>query len=52
MAFIDSIKKRAKQNKKTIVLPETADMRTLEAAHKILQEGIADIILVLSLIHI
>ena len=46
MAFIDSIKKRAKQNKKTIVLPETADMRTLEAAHKILQEGIADIILV------
>ena len=46
MAFIDSIKKRAKQNKKTIVLPETPDMRTLEAAHKILQEGIADIILV------
>lgn len=46
MAFIDSIKKRAKQNKKTIVLPETADMRTLEAAHKILQEEIADIILV------
>ena len=46
MAFIDSIKKRAKQNKKTIVLPETADMRTLEAAHTILQEGIADIILV------
>lgn len=46
MAFIDSIKKRAKQNKKTIVLPETADMRTLEAAHKVLQAGIANIILV------
>ncbi len=46
MKFIDSIKLRAKTNKKTIVLPETADMRTLEAAHKILQEEIADIILV------
>lgn len=46
MKFIDSIKLRAKANKKTIVLPETADMRTLEAAHKILQEEIADIILV------
>lgn len=46
MAFIDSIKTRAKLNKKTIVLPETADMRTLEAAHKVLQEGIANIILI------
>lgn len=46
MAFIDSIKQRAKENKKTIVLPETADMRTLEAAHKIIEEDIANIILV------
>lgn len=46
MGFIDDIKIRAKSNKKTIVLPETADLRTLEAAHKILKEGIADIILV------
>lgn len=46
MKFIDTIKERAKKNKKTIVLPETADMRTLEAAHKILKEEIADIILV------
>lgn len=46
MGFIERIKERAKVNKKTIVLPETADMRTLEAAHKILQEDIADIILV------
>lgn len=45
MSFIDSIKKRARANKKTIVLPETADMRILEAAHKILSEDIADIIL-------
>ena len=46
MAFIDSIKKRAKQNKKTIVLPETADMRTLHAAHKVLSEEIANVILI------
>lgn len=46
MSFIEKIKQRAKSNKKTIVLPETADMRTLNAAHKILSENIADIILV------
>ncbi|MHB8129320.1 MAG: phosphate acetyltransferase [Mobilitalea sp.] len=46
MSFIDGIKQRAKQNKKTIVLPETNDRRTLEAANKILAEGIANIILI------
>ncbi|MGB4661661.1 MAG: phosphate acetyltransferase [Mobilitalea sp.] len=46
MSFIDGIKERAKQNKKTIVLPETGDRRTLEAASKILAEGIANLILV------
>jgi phosphate acetyltransferase len=46
MSFIDNIKRRAKANKKTIVLPETEDMRTLEAAHKILSEDIANIILI------
>lgn len=46
MGFIDVIKERAKQNKKTIVLPETGDKRTLEAASKILSEGIANIVLV------
>ncbi|MDO4169212.1 MAG: phosphate acetyltransferase [Lachnospiraceae bacterium] len=46
MSFIDVIKDRAKQSKKTIVLPETSDMRTLEAACTVLKEGIADIILV------
>ena len=35
MGFIDVIKERAKSNIKTIVLPETEDMRTLEAADKI-----------------
>ena len=46
MGFIDDIKLRAKQNKKTIVLPEAGDRRTLEAANTILLEGIADIVLI------
>ena len=46
MGFIDVIKARAKANKKTIVLPETEDRRTYEAAAQILAEGIADIVLV------
>ena len=46
MGFIDQVKERAKTNKKTIVLPETGDMRTLEAAHKVLAEGIADLVLI------
>lgn len=46
MGFIDVIKERAKQNKKTIVLPETGDIRTLEAAAAILKEEIANIVLV------
>lgn len=46
MGFIESIKARAKQDKKTIVLPETTDRRTVVAAHKVLEEDIANIILV------
>ena len=46
MGFIDVIKERAKSNIKTIVLPETEDMRTLEATDKILKEGVAKIILI------
>ena len=46
MGFIDVIKNRAKANVKTIVLPETEDMRTLEAADKVLKEGIAKLILI------
>ena len=46
MGFIDVIKERAKSSIKTIVLPETEDMRTLEAADKILKEGIAKLVLV------
>lgn len=46
MGFIDGIKERAKQNIKTIVLPETEDRRTLEAASRILAEGVANIVLI------
>lgn len=46
MRFIDEIKMRAKANKKTIVLPETSDNRTIEAANQILSEGFANIILI------
>ncbi|MFT4143075.1 MAG: phosphate acetyltransferase [Mobilitalea sp.] len=46
MSFIDGIKERAKQNMKTIVLPETEDRRTLEAASRILAEGVANIVLI------
>ena len=43
--FLDRIKERAKQDKKTIVLAEGEDIRTVKAADMILKEGIADIIL-------
>ena len=46
MAFIDTIKERAKADKKTIVLPESMDRRTFEAAEKILKEGIANLIII------
>lgn len=46
MAFIDKIKQQAKQNKKRIVLPESMDRRTFEAAAEILSEDIADLIII------
>lgn len=45
MGFIETIKEKAKADLKTIVLPETNDIRTLEAAHKVLEEKIANLIL-------
>ena len=46
MSFIDSIKAKAKANRKAIVLPETADVRTYQAAEKVLKENLAEVILV------
>ena len=42
--FLDYMIARAKADKKTIVLPEGNDIRTLKAAEAILAEGIADLI--------
>lgn len=46
MGFIDTIKAKAKANKKTIVLPESMDRRTFEAAQVILKEEIANLIII------
>ena len=46
MGFIDVIKERARADKKVIVLPESEDRRTYEAAEQIMKEGIADIVIV------
>jgi len=46
MTFIENIKKRAKENIKTIVLPEAEDIRILEATQQVLKEQYANIILV------
>ncbi len=44
--FLDVIKQRARADKKTIVLPESMDKRTFEAAEKILKEDIANIVII------
>ena len=46
MTFIEKIKTQAKQDIKTIVLPESEDIRTLEATEIVLKEGFANIILI------
>ena len=46
MSFIDQIKQRAKNELKTIVLPEATDVRILEAAEMVKNEGYSKVILV------
>ena len=46
MSILDSLKAKAKADKKTIVLPESMDKRTYEAAEKILKEGIANLVII------
>ena len=46
MTFIETMKEQAKKDTKTIVLPESEDVRVLEATQKIMQEGFANIILI------
>jgi phosphate acetyltransferase len=46
MDFIESIKKRVKDKKRTIILPEASDLRVLEAGSKVTKEGFAKIIFI------
>ena len=46
MDILTELKAKAKLIEGRIVLPESADTRTLQAAHAILAEGLADIVLV------
>ncbi len=46
MSFIEEIKKRAKKEIKTIVLPEAEDIRILKATEMVLTEKFANIVLV------
>ena len=46
MSFIDDLKAKVKDSMKTIVLPESTDIRVLEAARKITDEGFAKVVLV------
>ena len=43
--FLDRMKAAAKSNKKTIVLPEGEDPRTIEAAKKIVEEDLANLVI-------
>ena len=45
MEFIDEIKDKAAKYQKAIVLPETEDIRVIEAAAKVLKQGFAKVIL-------
>lgn len=46
MNLIENIKVRVKKNIKTIVLPESMDIRVLKAADEVVREGIASIIVI------
>ncbi|MGI5992668.1 MAG: phosphate acetyltransferase [Methanosarcina sp.] len=46
VTFLEKISERAKKLNKTIALPETTDIRVLQAAAMILERGIANVILV------
>lgn len=44
--FLENVKARAKADKKTIVLPESMDRRTFEAAKVILEEDFANLVII------
>ena len=46
MSFIETIKEKARQDKKLIVLPESEDDRTYHAAAQVLKEGTANLVMI------
>ena len=48
MNFLEQIKERAKSKQMTIVLPESTDIRVIEATSMILEQGIANIVLIVN----
>jgi len=46
MGLIEALKSKAKEVKKTVVLPEGDEQRTVKAASIIIEEGLADVVLV------
>ena len=46
MSFINDIKQRAKQDIKTIIIPESNDLRVIKATEQVLKERYSDIILI------
>lgn len=46
MSFIEDIKEKARKSMKTIVLPESTDIRVLEAARKVTDDGFAKVVLI------
>ncbi|MDR3127878.1 MAG: phosphate acetyltransferase, partial [Bifidobacteriaceae bacterium] len=44
--FLDSLYRQAKKSLKTIVLPESDDLRVLQAADRVLSQNLANIILI------
>ena len=46
MGFLEQIIERAKSNVKTIVLPESTDLRVVKAASMVQRQGIANVVLI------
>lgn len=46
MSFIENMKEEARKEIKTIVLPESEDLRILEATQLVLEEGFANVVLI------
>ena len=46
MSFVETMKEKARQNIKTILLPESEDVRVIQAAADVEEEGFAKAVLI------